>query len=178
MGHPGGQGLERFPEPQGSGRLKNLLRVGNLRRLTGLLVGVENLDTTLVTVDARPRFRDESVDNIEDLRLGVHPAANADQLSVVVLTGELGGLHRPRQRTAGTDNLVRRNLLTVPRSAEDDAEGPLVVDGLAGSFDTEGWVVVLRIKGVGTTVDDGVPFSLRWFAMTFFISNPAWSAPR
>jgi uncharacterized membrane protein YkvI len=43
----------------------------------------------------------------------VHPSADADELRVVVLAGELRGLFRPRQGAAGTLDLVRGGLLAV-----------------------------------------------------------------
>ena len=84
---------------------------------------------------------------------GVHAAADADHLRVVVLAGQRRGLDAPRQRAAHAGHLVRGDLLAVARAADHDAEAVRVGDGLLRGRDAERRVVVLGVVGVGPAVD-------------------------
>ena len=96
---------------------------------------------------------EEGVDEGQRVLDGVHPAADADQLRVVVLAGQRRRLDAPRQCAAGAGHLVGGDLLTVARSADHDAEAFRVGDGLLGGGDAERRVVVLGVVGVRTAVD-------------------------
>src|SRR5690606_41483091 len=52
----------------------------------------------------------------------VHAGAEADDLSVVVLAGQTGGLDAPRQARANALDLVGRDLLAVARATDYDAQ--------------------------------------------------------
>ena len=82
-------------------------------------------------------------------------------LRVVVLTGQRRRLDAPRQRAAGAGHLVRRDLLTVARAADHDAEAFGIGDGPLGGGDAERRVVVLGVVGVGTAVDGLVAAGLQ-----------------
>lgn len=122
------------------------------RRFVGSLVLGQDVDAALMARLFRPLGRQERVDNGESFRLGVHAAADPDQLRVVVLARQHRGLQAPRQRTAGTRNLVGGNLLTVTRTAQHNAEAARIGDGAPGRIDTERRVIVLRVQLKGTTV--------------------------
>ncbi len=100
--------------------------------VTGLLVLGEDVDATLVPILVRPLGREEGVDDRERLFEGMHPAADTDQLGVVVLAGKLRGLDAPRQRAARTGDLVRGDLLAVTAAAEDEPEAPRIGNRATG----------------------------------------------
>lgn len=85
-----------------------------MRGFAGALVLGEDVDATLVARLLRPSGGEEGVDDGQRLLLRVHPATDADQLSVVVLTRQLGGLDAPREGATRTGNLVGGDLLAVP----------------------------------------------------------------
>ena len=138
-----------------------LLLLGQGGGDAGLLVLGEDVDAALVALFLAPRLGDEGVDDGQRLLFGVHAAAEADELGVVVLAGQAGGLRGPGQGAARTLDLVRRDLLTIAGTAEDDAERARVVDGAGGGLDAEGRVVVLGVVGVGASVDHLVPGGLQ-----------------
>ena len=84
---------------------------------------------------------------------GVHAAADAHHLRVVVLAGQRRGLGAPRQSAAHAGHLVRGDLLAVARAADHDAEALGIGDGLHRGGDAERRVVVLGVVGVGAAVD-------------------------
>src|SRR5699024_9387357 len=102
------------------------------RSLAGLLVLSEDVDATLVALRLAPLLCDEGVDDGQRLLLGVHATTQADQLGIVVLAGELRGLHGPGQCAACARHLVRGDLLAVAGTTQDDAQGALVSDDPAG----------------------------------------------
>src|SRR5262245_12238110 len=83
------------------------------RRDARLLVLREDVDAALVTLFTRPRSREEGVDDGKRLLGGVHTAADADQLRIVVLAGQPGRLQAPGQCTPRTRHLVRGYLLAI-----------------------------------------------------------------
>ena len=80
-------------------------------------------------------------------------ATNADELSLVVLAGQLGRLDAPGQGAASTGDLVGCDLLAVAASAEDDAQASFVSYYSLGCFDAEGRVVIHGVVLVSTAVD-------------------------
>jgi hypothetical protein len=77
-----------------------------------------------------------------------------------VLTRQLGRLGVVGERGTDAGHLVRRDLLTVARAADDDAEGAVVGDNAPSSFDAERRVVVLSVVDVRAHVDDVVAGTL------------------
>src|SRR6185312_8191156 len=112
-------------------------------RDVGLLVLVKNVDTTLMPFGFRPLRSQERVDDLQRLLDGVHAAADAHHLRVVVLARQSCGLYAPCQCTAHTRNLVRGDLLAVAGATDHDAETLRIGEGLLRGGDTEGRVVVL-----------------------------------
>ncbi|BBY30852.1 hypothetical protein GCM10023114_28650 [Mycolicibacterium sediminis] len=70
-----------------------------------------------------------------------------------MLARELCRLDTPPERAADTGHLVGRDLLTVARAADDDAEAAGVRDRPRGGGDAERRVVVLGVVGEGAAVD-------------------------
>ena len=66
-------------------------------------------------------------------------------------------LRAPPQRATRTGNLVGRDLLTIARAAQDDAEATGVSDRLQRSRDAERRVVVLGVICIRAAVDWLVP---------------------
>ena len=118
-----------------------------------LLVLGEDVDAALVARRLRPRGGQERVDEGQCLVDGVHPAADADQLGVVVLAGQRRRLDAPRQGAARAGHLVGGDLLAVAGAADDDAEAVRVGDGPLRRRDAERRVVVLGVVGEGAAVD-------------------------
>src|SRR5699024_12438316 len=135
--------------------------LGDRGRLAGAFVLGEDVDATLVTLGLGPGLVEERVDDREGLLTGVHAAADAHQLGVVVLAGQPGGLDAPGEGAARAGDLVGGDLLAVAGATQDDAEAAGVGDELAGRGDAESRVVVLRVVGVGATVDHLVPGGLQ-----------------
>ena len=119
----------------------------------GLLVLGKNVDTTLMPFGFRPLGTQERVDDLQRLLDGVHAAADAHHLGIVVFAGQRRGLDAPAQCTAHTRNLVRSDLLAVARATDHDAETPRIGDGLLGGRDAERRVVILRVVHIGPAVD-------------------------
>jgi hypothetical protein len=101
----------------------------------------------------RPRGGQECVDDGQRLGLRVHPAADADQLGVVVLTGQFRGLDAPGQRAPGAGDLVGRDLLAVARPAQHDAQAPRVGHRALRGGDAERRVVVLGVIVESAAID-------------------------
>src|SRR5690606_15581199 len=93
---PAGEPVQSVALGHRSGR-----RLRNLGGDAGALVLGEDVDATLMALLVRPRGGQERVDDGEGLLGGVHAAADADQLCVVVLACELCGLDAPGERAAG-----------------------------------------------------------------------------
>src|SRR5258705_8661925 len=91
--------------------------LGQCRRDAGLLELGNDVDAALVAFFVRPLRGEERVHDREGLLEGVHATAEPDQLSVVVLAGQLRSLYVPRQVTSRTLHLVRGDLLTVAAAA-------------------------------------------------------------
>src|SRR5690606_6897991 len=127
---------------------------GHLGGLAGLLVFGEDVDATLVARLLRPRGGEERVDDGQRLLGGVHAAADADELGIVVLAGQLGGLDAPGEGTSGAGHLVGGDLLAVAGTAEDQAEAARIGDGAASGLDAEGRVVVLGVVFQRAAVHD------------------------
>ncbi len=100
-----------------------------------------------------PCRRQECVDDPKRLLDGVHAPADADQLSVVVLARQRGGLGAPGQGAAGTRNLVGRDLFAVAGTTEHDAKAARIADGALRRGDAEGGVVIVGVVAVGAAVD-------------------------
>jgi hypothetical protein len=62
---------------------------------------------------AGERGRHEDARELDCVGDRVHPGAEAEDVRVIVLTGEPGGLRRPGERGADARNLVRGDLLAV-----------------------------------------------------------------
>src|SRR6185312_16226205 len=88
---------------------------------------------------------------------GVHATADADQLGVVVFTGQGRRFDAPGQRAAGAGDLVSGDLLAVARPAQHDAQAVRVGHGACRGGDTEGGVVVFGVVAEGTAIDRLVP---------------------
>lgn len=142
----------------------------------GALVLGEDVDPSLMTFFAGPSRGDESIHDRQGLFSAVHTAADADQLSVVVLPGQLGGLHAPGECTPGTGNLVRSDLLAVATAAEDNAQTPLVCDGAAGGLHAERRVIVDGVVFVRPAVDHLVPTGRQVFRDLAFEFEPGMVA--
>lgn len=117
------------------------------------LVGSQDVDAPLVPFGLRPRRAQERVDNRERFGGGVHPAADADQLGVVVLPGQLRGLGAPRQRTARPGHLVGRDLLAIAGPTDHDPQALGVGHRAGRRRDAERRVVVLGVVAEGPAVD-------------------------
>jgi hypothetical protein len=83
----------------------------------------------------------------------VHARAHGDDVGVVVLAAEGGGLLAPGEGGAYALDLVGGDLLAVAGTADDDAEGVGVGGGAFGGAEAEGRVVVLGVVDVGAAVD-------------------------
>lgn len=145
------------------GDVKGFLSLRNLRWNLSALVLCKNIDAALVALSSGPLLVKEGVDNSERLFLRVHTAANADELCIVVLASQAGGLWGPRQSATSALYLVRCNLLTVARAAKDNAEGAWVVDSTQSCLDTKCWVVILSVINVCATIDNVVALLLQVF---------------
>ena len=84
-------------------------------------VFVENIDTPLVAIGFRPRGGQERINDRQRFRHGVHAAADADQLSVVVLTGHAGRVEVVAERGAHT---VDVDLLVDGKEVKKNTSGP------------------------------------------------------
>ena len=84
---------------------------------------------------------------------GVHAAADAHHLSVVVLAGQRGGLDAPGQCTAHPGNLVRGDLLAVARAADHDAEAPGSASVFSAAAMQNAGIVVFCVVDVSPAVD-------------------------
>src|SRR5581483_1366599 len=85
---------------------------------------------------------------------------DANQLRVVVLTGQRRGLGVPPQRASDAGHLVRSDLLAVAGATDDDAQAARVADGVQRGRDTERRIVVLGVVAVRTAVDRLMPARL------------------
>jgi hypothetical protein len=99
----------------------------------------------------------ERLDQAERGRLVVHPRTDADQVGVVVLTGQLGGLDAVGQGAAGAADLVGRDLLAVARAPDHHAQAARVGDGRLGGGEAERRVVVDGVVRCRPVVDGLVP---------------------
>ena len=121
-----------------------------------LIVG-ELGDATHVALIAAEGLGEKSIDDRQARPQIVHATAQRDDVGVVVLAGEPGGLDRRGQGGSHPVNLVGGDLLPVATTPENNAQAPGVGhDGLPAG-QTEGRVVIIRIVGVGSVVDDVVP---------------------
>jgi len=123
---------------------------------TTLVVG-ELGDATRVTLVPAEGLGEEGIDDRQARPQIMHATAQGDDVGVVVLPGESGGLNRPGQCRSHPVDLVGGDLLSVAAAPENNAKTPGVGhDGLP-TVQAEGGVVVIRVVGVGSMVDDGVP---------------------
>jgi putative membrane protein len=108
----------------------------------GLLVRGQHVDAADVPWILAERRVDEGVNDRRGLVLAVHSRSDAGDVRVVVFTCELGGLEVVHQRSTGTTNLVRRDLLAVARATDHDAEAARVVDHTDCGGYAVRWVVI------------------------------------
>ena len=121
-----------------------------------LVVG-ELRDATHVALVPAEGLGEESIDDGQARPQVMHATTQCDDVGVVVLAGKSGGLDRPGQGGSHPVNLVGGDLLPVATTPENNAQAPGVGhDGLPAG-QTEGRVVIIRIVGVGSVVDDVVP---------------------
>ena len=99
---------------------------------------------------------EEGVNNGQPPAQIVHAPTQGDDVGVVVLPGESGGLDRPGQGRAHPVDLVGGDLLAVTASPEHDAEASGVGHHGLSAGQAERGVVVTRVVGVGSVVDDVV----------------------
>src|SRR3954454_18130356 len=127
---------------------------GGQRRqvVAGLVVG-QHRDPPHVALLAGERGLEEQTDEARHLVHGVHPAADRDHVGVVVLAGEHGGVVVPDERRTDAPHLVGRDLLAVPRAADDDAQAARVSRDALGRPEAEHGVVVLGVVGECAVVD-------------------------
>ncbi len=102
-------------------------------------------------------FRDEGLNEREDLLGGVLASADRNHVRIVVLAGQHGGVVIPHEGRANAIDLVGRDLFTIAGPADDDAEGTRVGDDTETRLDTKRRIVILRIVSVRTMVDNLVP---------------------
>ena len=121
-----------------------------------LVVG-ELGDATHVALIAAEGLGEKSIDDRQARPQIVHATAQRDDVGVVVLAGKPGGLDRPGQGGTHPVHLVGGDLLPVATAPENNAEAPGVGHDRLPASQAEGGVVVIRVVGVGSMVDDGVP---------------------
>ena len=105
-----------------------------------------------MTLLLTPRLSNKRINNRERLFLGVHAPTNANQLSIIVLTRQLRGLNRPRQRTTSTLDLIRRNLLTIARTTKHNAQRTRIRNNSLRCGDAKRRVVIRGVVLVGAAV--------------------------
>ena len=71
-----------------------------------------------------------------------------------MLAGQTRGRIRPHEGGTHAFHAIGGHLLTVARAADDDAEAARLVDDSLGCLDAERRVVIERIVGVSTVVND------------------------
>jgi len=121
-----------------------------------LVIG-ELRDATHVALVPAEGLGEESIDDGQARPQVMHATTQCDDVGVVVLAGKSGGLDRPGQGGAHPVNLVGGDLLPVATAPEDDAQAPGVGHDRLPAGQAEGGVVVLRVVGVGSVVNDDVP---------------------
>ncbi len=101
--------------------------------------------------------------NVGHLLEGVLAGTDGDHVRVVVLAGELRRRDAPHQCGADAGDLVRRDLLAVARTAEDDPErvdaGILIPHDRLRGADAEGRIVVQRVVLDRSVIDHLVSVS-------------------
>lgn len=128
----------------------------DLFRQRGLLAGAlefgEDVDAALVAFGLAPGLLKESVDDAERLLRRVHPAAQADELCIVVLPGQARGFRRPREGAPGTLDLIGSDLLAIARTTKHNTQGTWIGNHPRGRLDAERRVVVVGVVGVRAAV--------------------------
>src|SRR3954447_24949687 len=127
------------------------------RAVTVALVVADERDPATVPLLVAERRPQEGQDELGGLLDAVLPGAHRDDVRVVVLAAQLRRLPVPHQSRADAGDLVRRDLLTVAGTADDDPERTRLGDGPLSHLEAEGRVVVLRVVLERATVDRLVP---------------------
>ncbi len=130
-------------------------------QLAGGLVGREHVDPAGVARLVGVRGGQEGGDEVGRLLLGVHAGADGDNVGVVVLAAEGGGLLAPGEGAADALDLVGGDLLAVAGAADDDAERVGVGGGPLGRPQAERRVVVGGVVDVGAAVHRVVAVGLQ-----------------
>ena len=100
------------------------------------------------------RCGEEGINDRQARSQVMHAPAQGDDVGVVVLAGQLGGLNGPGQGRAHPVDLVGGDLLPVAASPEHDAEASGVSHHGLAAGQAECGVVVVGVVGVGPVVDD------------------------
>ena len=116
-----------------------------------------------MAISCGPLLLEEGIHDGQRFFFRVHAAADADQLSVVVLASQAGGFWGPGQCATRALYLVGCNLLTVAGAAEHDAQGTGIVDGTQCRLNAKSWVIILSVVNVCATIDDVVALLLQVF---------------
>src|SRR5690606_38972855 len=122
-----------------------------------LLVRRELVDAALVALRTGERLGDEGLAEGDRVVRGVLACAQGDDVGVVVLSRQVGGVEVPHERRAHSAHLVRRDLLAVAGPAEDDPQAPRLGDDGLPRGEAAGRVVVLGVVLVSPVVPDVVP---------------------
>lgn len=115
------------------------------------------MDPPDVALPSRKGCGQERLDNLRCFSGAVHPGADPDDLSIIVLPGELSCLGAPRQRGPAPPYFVRRDLLPVSRSSDHHSQTAGIGDHPARGFDAERGVIIVGIEHLWTDVDHLVP---------------------
>src|SRR3954465_2270921 len=127
------------------------------RAVTVALVVADERDPATVPLLIAERHPQEGQDELGGLLDAVLPGAHRDDVRVVVLAGPPPRPPPPPQGRADAGDLVRRDLLTVAGTADDDPERARLGDGPLSHLEAEGRVVVLRVVLERATADRPPP---------------------
>ena len=126
---------------------------GDLGGHTGGFEFGKDVDAPLVPGVSTPRLVEEGVDDCGGFRVGVHATGDADELGIIVLSSQSGGLYGPGQGAASALDFIGSDLFPVTGAAQHDPKRPGVVNHPLGGRNTKCWVIVVGIVGVGAAVD-------------------------
>jgi len=121
-----------------------------------LVVG-ELGDAAHVTLVSAEGLAEEGINDCQARSQVVHAPAQSDDVGIVVLASQPGGLDRPGQGCAYPVNLVGGDLLPVAAPPENNAEASGVGHHGLSTGQAESGIVVIWVVGVGSVVDDVVP---------------------
>ncbi len=121
------------------------------------LEGADLPDAAYVPLVTTKRLRDEYVHQVKAVIQLVLAETDRDDVGVVVLTSQAGGVLVPHEGGAHAFNLVGGDLLTVAGSADHYAQATGIGNHTLTALDAEGRVVVQSVVLVGAVVDDLMP---------------------